>query len=383
MRILVTDGQLRKTLAAVRSLGAAGHQVWVAEDTPIALARFSRWATGALRSPPLGDVARLSDWLRGVVRAYGIELVMPMDDESTEAAIQLGDAAGALSLVPGSDQFQIFRDKARTMAQAAEAGVAVPAWQAVTSDADLEDAFQRWPAGFILRPRRGGGGRGVALVRSFVQARQALDRWAAAGGGMLAQELIRVGGKWDVGLLYDQQGELAASFVQQELRWYPEPYGTSTVQVSASRSDLVAVARRLVESVGWHGPVEVEFLQDRDDGRVWLAEVNPRYWASLALAIEAGVDFPLLAADLARGAGAGAAPSYRPGLACRWSMPADVLHWLAHPRRWLGARDLPAGIERLTDDIWSTQDLGPTVAFPLIAASLALRPQMWRMLFRW
>ncbi len=383
MRILTTDGQLRKTLTVVRSLGAAGHEVWVAEDTPIALARFSHWAAGALVSPPLGDVDRLADWLGQAVRTQGIDLVMPMDDESTEATIHLGSALGALSLVPEAEQFWTFRDKERTAHAAARAGVAVPQWHAVASEADLKEALQRWPGGFILRPRLGGGGRGVEVVRTWAEARRWVARWAGPSGGMLAQEFIAVAAKWDVGLLYDQAGTLAASFVQKELRWYPEPFGTSTVQVSSDRPDLVALARQLVEAVGFRGPVEVEFLEEAGSGRLWLAEVNPRYWASLALAVEAGVDFPLLHAELARGARAGAIPSYRPGVACRWSMPADILHWFKHPRRWLGQRGLPQGVRRPVDDIWCRKDVGPTVAFPLIAASLALRPKMWRMLFRW
>lgn len=383
MKVLVTDGQLRKSLAVVRSLGATGHEVWVAEDTPIALARFSKWAAGALRSPALGDPQRFSKWLQRTIIEQKIDLLMPMDDESTEAAIMLGGRAAARTLLPESDQFQIFRDKGQTMALALQLGIDVPGSRLVDTDQDLDQAVQQWPDGFILRPRQGGGGRGVSLVRTRAEAAGVRQRWAASGGGMIAQEWIQVATKWDVGLLYGYDGELRASFVQQELRWFPEPYGASTVQVSAIRPDLVEIARKLVETVGWRGPVEVEFLAEAEGGRMVLAEVNPRYWNSLAVAVAAGVDFPSLQAAAMSGAPPLSPPAYDAGVGCRWSMPADALHWWSHPGRWFGQHTLPGTVRTLTDDIWSADDVGPTVAFPLIAASLALRPQMWRMLFRW
>lgn len=383
MKVLVTDGQLRKSLAVVRRLGAAGHEVWVAEDTPIALARFSKWATGALRSPALGDPKRFSGWLQDTLLRKGFDLVLPMDDESTEAAILLGGRAAACALVPAADQYQLFRDKGRTIALAKSLGMDIPESRMVDTDQDLVEAMGQWPHGFILRPRQGSGGRGVRLVRTQEEAVSAFKRWAGAGQGMIAQEWIQVAAKWDVGLLYGSAGEFLAGFAQRELRWFPEPYGASTIQVSVIRPDLVATARRLVESIGWRGPVEVEFLEGEDSGRMVLAEVNPRYWNSLAVAVAAGVDFPGLQTAAMAGHPNASPPAYRAGVGCRWSMPADWLHFFSHPGRWFGQQALAGEVQSLTDDIWSADDMGPSVAFPLIALAMALRPEMWRMLFRW
>jgi hypothetical protein len=383
MKVLVTDGQLRKSLTAVRQLGVLGHEVWVAEDTPVALARFSKWAKGALRSPPLGDPKRFSGWLQDTLIGQRFDLVLPMDDESTEAATLLGGRAAACALVPEADHYQWFRDKGRTIDLARSLGMDTPESRLVDTEQDLIELLAQWPQGFILRPRRGAGGRGVRLVKRPDEAVAAFRRWASAGGGMIAQEWIAVSAKWDVGLLYGAHGEFLAGFVQRELRWFPEPYGASTVQVSASRPDLVAMARQLVESVGWRGPLEVEFLEAEDSGRMVLAEVNPRYWNSLAVAVAAGVDFPGLQAAAMAGHPNASPPVYRVGVGCRWSMPADLLHFLSHPARWFGRQALGGDVRALTDDIWSLDDMGPTVAFPLIAVAMALRPEMWRMLFRW
>jgi hypothetical protein len=45
---------------------------------------------------------------------------------------------------------------------------------------------------------------------------------------------------------------------------------------------------------GWHGVAMVEFKIDRRDQLPKLMEINGRFWGSLQLAIDAGVDFPAI-----------------------------------------------------------------------------------------
>ena len=47
-------------------------------------------------------------------------------------------------------------------------------------------------------------------------------------------------------------------------------------------------------------------------------EINPRLWGSLQLAIDAGVDFPSIAVDLACGNQLPSNPVYRSGVRLRW-----------------------------------------------------------------
>jgi hypothetical protein len=51
IRVFVTDGYWRKTLAAVRALGRAGLKVTVGESTYLAPAFFSRYCHTRIRTP--------------------------------------------------------------------------------------------------------------------------------------------------------------------------------------------------------------------------------------------------------------------------------------------------------------------------------------------
>jgi len=91
----------------------------------------------------------------------------------------------------------------------------------------------------------------------------------------------------------------------------------------------------------------VEFKQDNRDGSLRLMEINGRFWGSLQLAIDAGVDFPSLAADLAVGARPTPVENYRIGVRTRWfwgdvdamialllRSPARLNLPPSHPGRW-------------------------------------------------
>src|SRR5262249_49191106 len=67
----------------------------------------------------------------------------------------------------------------------------------------------------------------------------------------------------------------------------------------------------------------VEFKYDPATGRSWLMEINPRLWGSVALAIDAGVDFPYGLFCVATDADPGPQPAYRQPYYTR-PLPADL-----------------------------------------------------------
>jgi hypothetical protein len=80
-RILVLDGQTNQALACVRSLGRAGHAVFVASTSPRPLAAWSRFAAGRFRVPdssPRAAYAELRDW----AKRQAIDIVLPLTERS-------------------------------------------------------------------------------------------------------------------------------------------------------------------------------------------------------------------------------------------------------------------------------------------------------------
>ena len=97
-------------------------------------------------------------------------------------------------------------------------------------------------------------------------------------------------------------------------------------------SESIAVDPRLLDQaalllgpLGWHGVAMLEYKEDRQTGRLVLMEVNGRFWGSLQLAVDAGVDFPFLSYQLAVGQALEQPAAYRVGLKSRWLL-GDLDH---------------------------------------------------------
>ena len=89
---------------------------------------------------------------------------------------------------------------------------------------------------------------------------------------------------------------------------------------------LLDHAERILEALKWHGVAMVEFRRDARDGVSKLLEINGRFWGSLQLAIDSGVDFPYLLYRLAVDGDIDPVFTYRVGVRLRWWL--GDLDWL-------------------------------------------------------
>src|SRR5439155_5022393 len=154
--------------------------------------------------------------------------------------------------------------------------------------------------------------RGTAYVKSWgevdgaVLSRKQGEHWPLIQGFVSGQ------GKGIFALC--DHGRAVAWFAHERLRdVQPSGSGSSLRRSAPTQARLRAPAERLLTALEWHGPALVEFRDD-DVHPPWLIEVNGRFWGSLALAIAAGVDFPLLWIRMLGGEAVTAPPDYRDGV---------------------------------------------------------------------
>jgi protein-tyrosine-phosphatase len=107
-----------------------------------------------------------------------------------------------------------------------------------------------------------------------------------------------------------RNGERLWSFQHERLHELPLTGGGSSYRRSVpQRDDLLQAATALLDRLEWHGVAMVEFRGSAEHG-YRLMEINPRLWGSLALPIDAGVDFPKGLWCLATGKDPGPQPRY-------------------------------------------------------------------------
>lgn len=347
-RILVTDGEQRAALAVVRSLGRAGYRVTVAAGRVPSLAGVSRWAERQVLLPdPLAAAQEYAARVREIVRRDRIALVLPIAEPALLALTEHGDDLGALLPWPGFDAVRTVCDKPRVLAMAAGIGIPVPPQVLLTSPADpLEVGGLGTP--LVLKPARSVGE--AAGIRAKLGVRYTSDQAALPGAlaslpdaawPVLVQRRIEGPG---VGVfLLRWNGEIQACFMHRRLREKPPSGGVSTASLAIPPDPtLLDQACRLLAALEWQGVAMVEFKRDQATGIHYLMEVNGRFWGSLALAIEAGVDFPRRLVAAALGRPEPAVSTWRAGLRLRWWW-GEVDHLLARLRAAPGSLRLPAG----------------------------------------
>jgi len=140
-----------------------------------------------------------------------------------------------------------------------------------------------------------------------------------------------VGPGTGVFLLCDH-GHLLTAFAHRRLREKPPSGGVSVLceSIPVDRH-LLEEAMSLLGPLGWHGVAMVEYKQDHRTGRHMLMEVNGRFWGSLQLAVDAGVDFPYLCYRLATGESVDVPSAYAVGVKSRWLL-GDLDHLLIRLR---------------------------------------------------
>lgn len=338
IRVFVTDGYWRKTLAAVRALGRRGVRVTVGESTYLAPALFSRYCHCRVRTPsPVLQPSQYLDFLETYLKRHPHHVLMPMEEDTLLLLARNRERFQNITSLPCADHHHLLfaRDKLKVLKRAEALDIPIPRTFEIDNMAEAKPLSKQLEYPVVVKPRVGSGSAGVEYVEEPAQLPAALARVFRSGQSPLVQErLPSEGAGIGASFLLDQNHQVRASFIHRRLREYPVQGGPSTLRQSIIHEQARRDGARLLESLRLVGVGMVEFKIDSRDGTAKLLEVNPRFWGSLALAVNTGVNFPYLLTLMALGLDFPAVHTYRLGHLCRWLLPGDILHFLQNPNRW-------------------------------------------------
>ncbi len=292
--VLVTDdnyGKASGSVAAVRALAAAGYRPAVAFSTPTSLAASSRYCRRQIRVP-----SHRSD---GYAEAIAYEL----DTHSYLTVLPTTDIALRALDRPENR----FLDKSHLGELARAAGMETPPTTLFASTDALLKQGDRLDYPVMVKPA-------VKHAARPAHGPADLGWWAGRSGAVLVQPFLQHEQEFGVaGLVWE--GEMIASVRQRHIRtWPPEAGSACAAQTIAVDREVEARLLRLLD--GYNGVFEADFMGP------CLIDLNPRVYASLRLALGAGVNLVGLYCDLLRGETVPRVQG-RPGVFYRW-LDADV-----------------------------------------------------------
>jgi predicted ATP-grasp superfamily ATP-dependent carboligase len=325
-RILITDGEQRSALAAARSLGRAGYDVHVASHKRASLAGASKYVRSAVEVPnPLARPAEFVGAVRTAVVELQIDVLIPVTEAALLALLPARESIPATLPFPSAAAFGRLCDKALVAREAHRLGIEVPRTLEVGSKRP-EDlgviADLVYPV--VVKPHRSvgveSGGRVKLEVRSVANHASLMAELNAlpenAYPVLLQQQVVGDG----VGIfVLMHRGEVHAAFAHRRIREKPPWGGVSVLRESiALDPQLLALSVELLRVFELEGAAMVEYKLDAATGTPYIMEINGRFWGSLQLAIDAGVDFPALMVAAILGEAAPRMPAYREGTRSRW-----------------------------------------------------------------
>jgi carbamoyl-phosphate synthase large subunit len=187
------------------------------------------------------------------ITSNDVELYLPFLDEEMEIISRFRDLLVVRSPV---DTLRIFTDKLNQTIRLAEGGFRVP--PTLTHEV-------------VMKPNHGRGGKGVS--RPQLQDDQ------------IVQQFID-GDEYTVDVLTGRNGHFL--FAVPRLRI--QANGVSVIGKIVMDKEIIDLVRQVVCKFKFSGPINIQIIRERDTGKLYIIELNPRLSGSCMFTVMAGFD---------------------------------------------------------------------------------------------
>jgi predicted ATP-grasp superfamily ATP-dependent carboligase len=326
LKVLILDASQRSALAATRSLGKKGIHVIVADETQRTLAGSSKYCQESFSYPSPYEFPEgfITDLVQESIRR-NIRVIFPMTELSTYLLLKHRDQFINVNFpFAPFEVFNLLTNKDELLQLADQLKIPVPLTYKINNRGELSDSLSQFKFPVVLKPYRSripSDGKWVSASVKYANSAEEVEATVAKHEyfgryPFLLQEYIQGRGQ-GVFALYNN-GDPVTFFAHRRLREKPPSGGVSVLSESVALDPrMLQMTQRILDHVRWHGVAMVEFKVALD-GTPYLMEVNARFWGSLQLAVDSGVDFPYLLYQLATGQGPVPVNGYRVGIRNRW-----------------------------------------------------------------
>ena len=364
--VLVVGAEENPVLPILESLSRAGLDVSIASHRRMSLGCFSRYTKQRFVYPsPYTEQANFLEALLKIIKANRFDVTLVLGDQTTDLLAEHKSRFLPYTRVPlvEMDRFQLCRDKSQTMKVAESLRVPIPKtyYPTITGIEELSGNIQ-YPA--VLKPNSSDGARGISYPRTPEELVASYYTTVETYGPCHVQEYIpQTGMQYKAEFILDYSGSVQGWCVYNKIRYYPVSGGSSTLNSTVRRPDILEMGYKILKEMKWYGMADCDFIEDPRDGVVKLMEINPRFTRSIKICVNAGVDFPLQLVRLAMGEPMSPMLDYSVGLYQRY-LPGDILWFLKSPHRF---RTRPSFFKfmghNMTEELFSIKDPLPFLGY--------------------
>lgn len=293
IRVLILEGYARQSLPLIKAFHKLGCHVSALCGSKLDVAYASRYTDNKILG--ICDRERVDDTteqVRKLLKNGRFDVVVPTVDFSAELLSRNKEEFSQYAKIASNDWdvYQIAGDKLNTMKVCMENGIPCPF--TITEAHSLDDVLDSdisYP--IVIKPRVGYGAIGFKKIDSKEELSALFESLDEPVEYYVFQEYIpQTDLQYECAMFIDKDRKVKTSLVFSKNRWFPVSGGSSTLNISVSRKDIIQSCSKLLKTIGWQGAADIDLIQDPRDGVAKIMEINPRVSGSVKICFAAGVD---------------------------------------------------------------------------------------------
>lgn len=342
MKVLITDGEYLHALGIIRYLGIKNIEVHVISFTSPNIGFCSKFCKKRIISPVSPYLEK--DYISFVERILNKErydVLIPVGFQTTKIFAKYRSQIQNLVGLELASYDSIIKamDKSQTNELAEKLGILYPKTIYPEKFNEIEDLSHQLDYPVVIKGRYEAGKQVISHPRNskeFILNYYELckENNFKEGSLPMVQENIGEGGNECLAALY-QKGKPKRLLVYKARRCFPIKGGSSSSAITFYDEEIIEKGKKLLDALKWHGMADVEFKRDRTSNELKLMEINPKLYATVEVAMRAGMNFPYYLCQMAKGQELEFSDDYVRNLVYQYPFSKEIFHLKEKPVSFL------------------------------------------------
>ena len=363
--VLIFEGRARQSLPLAKAFKHQGCRVTALCESRFDVSYVSRYVDHKILGIcDSSDEQGTADQVFELIKTGEFNLVVPTTDFSAMILSKYKERYLPFCKIASNDWevFQVAMDKNQTMRICSEIGLPCPL---TFFGIDNLEEIRGLQFPIVMKPKIGYGAIGFHIVNN---QKELDDLFAGINSQEICnyvfQEYIpQTDLQYECAMFMDDHNEAKTALVFSKNRWFPIEGGSSTLNITVDRPDIIESCKKLLQSINWRGAADIDLIQDPRDDKAKIMEINPRVSGSVKIAFIAGVDQAKQMIELAEGKQVTEYKDYKLGLRLR-CIQTDLL-WFIKSKNRFKSKPNWFSIRKTKDQIFSLTDPLPFFAFSI------------------
>ncbi len=366
IRVLVLEGYARQSLALIKAFKQLGCHVSALCNSKLDVAYASKYTDNKILGICDRDrVEETREQVRNLLKTGQFDVVVPTVDFSACLLSKNKDEFSRYSKVVSNDwdTYKIAGDKERTMQICMEKNIPCP--NTVINAKSLDDIIHSglsFP--IVMKPRVGYGAIGFKKIENINELRSVLTTLDEPIEYYVFQEYISQSDiQYECAMFVDNDNNVKTGLVFSKNRWFPVTGGSSTLNITVDRPDIVDSCSNLLRKINWRGAADIDLIMDPRDNVAKIMEINPRVSGSVKITFISGVDLARQMLELVYGKQVTDYHHYKIGQRLRCSQ-TDLLWFIKSSNRFK-AKPSWFSLAHTKDQLFDIKDPLPWFSFSI------------------